>query len=101
MAQYKFGLSTDKIDKVNLGLGIFVYLFTFIVYLMTVQRTVSFWDCGEFVACSAILGIPHPPGAPLWILIGRIFSMLPTASDVGFRINLISVLTSAGSARFG
>ena len=101
MAQYKFGLSTDKIDKVNLGLGIFVYLFTFIVYLMTVQRTVSFWDCGEFVACSAILGIPHPPGAPLWILIGRVFSMLPTASDIGFRINLISVLTSSGAAMFG
>jgi hypothetical protein len=100
LAQYKFGLSTDKIDKVNLGLGIFVYLFTFIVYLMTVQRTLSFWDCGEFIACSAILGIPHPPGAPLWVLIGRIFSMLPTASDIGFRINLISVLTSAGSAMF-
>ncbi|TFH64143.1 MAG: DUF2723 domain-containing protein, partial [Candidatus Zixiibacteriota bacterium] len=101
MAQYKFGLNTDKIDRVNLGLGIFVYLFTFVVYLMTVQRTVSFWDCGEFVACSAILGIPHPPGAPLWIMIGRIFSMLPTASDIGFRINLISVLTSSGSAMFG
>jgi tetratricopeptide (TPR) repeat protein len=101
LAQYRFGLSTDKIDKVNLGLGIFVYLFTFVVYLMTVQRTVSFWDCGEFIACSAILGIPHPPGAPLWVMIGRVFSMLPTASDIGFRINLISVLTSAGSAMFG
>ncbi len=101
MAQFKFGLNTDKIDRVNLGLGIFVYLFTFIVYLMTVQRTVSFWDCGEFVACSAILGIPHPPGAPLWILIGRIFSILPTASDIGFRINIISVLTSSGAAMFG
>ncbi len=101
MAQYRLGLSTDKIDRVNLGLGIFVYLFTFIIYLMTVQRTVSFWDCGEFVACSAILGIPHPPGAPLWVLIGRFFSMLPTASDIGFRINLISVLTSAGAAMFG
>jgi len=101
LAQYRLGLSTDKIDRVNLGLGIFVYLFTFIIYLMTVQRTVSFWDCGEFVACSAILGIPHPPGAPLWVLIGRFFSMLPTASDIGFRINLISVLTSAGAAMFG
>ncbi len=101
MTEYKFGLSTDKIDKVNLGLGIFVYAFSFIVFLMTVQRTVSFWDCGEFVACSASLGIPHPPGAPLWVLIGRIFSTLPLASDVGFRINLISVFTSAGAAMFG
>ncbi|MGB5107193.1 MAG: DUF2723 domain-containing protein [Candidatus Zixiibacteriota bacterium] len=92
---------TKKIDKVNLGLGLFVFFFSFIIYLMTVQRTFSFWDCGEFVACSYILGVPHPPGTPLFILIGRIFSLLPIASDIGFRINILSVVSTAMASMFG
>lgn len=91
----------DKYQKLNLGLGLFVFFFTFLIYLMTVQRTVSFWDCGEFIACSYILGVPHPPGAPLFVLIGRIFSLLPTTADIGFRINLVSVISSAFAAMFG
>ena len=90
-----------KVDRVNLGLGLLVFFFSFIIFLMTVQRTFSFWDCGEFVACSYILGVPHPPGTPLFILIGRIFSMLPIASDIGFRINLLSVVSTAMASMFG
>ncbi len=90
-----------KVDKVNLGLGLLVFFFSFIIYLMTVQRTFSFWDCGEFVACSYILGVPHPPGAPLFILIGRLFSLLPISSDIGFRINILSVLSTALASMFG
>ncbi len=97
--EQKFGL--EKVDKLNLGLGLFVFFFSFLIYLMTVQRTVSFWDCGEFIACSYILGIPHPPGAPLFVLLGRIFSILPTAADIGFRINLLSVASSAAASMFG
>jgi tetratricopeptide (TPR) repeat protein len=79
-------------------IGAAVFLISVIVYLLTVQRSVSFWDCGEFVACSYILGVPHPPGTPLFILIGRIFSILPLVSDISFRVNLISPISGALAA---
>ncbi|MBI5267642.1 MAG: DUF2723 domain-containing protein [candidate division Zixibacteria bacterium] len=78
--------------------AIFVWLGSFVVYLLTVQRTIPFWDCGEFIASAAILGIPHPPGTPLFVLIGRLFSLLPVVDDVSWRINLISVISSAFTA---
>ena len=72
-----------------------VLLITLVVYLKTVAPTVSFWDCGEFIACAYTLGVPHPPGTPLYILIGRLFTLLPLGEDPAFPMNLISVLTSA------
>ncbi|GAB4317011.1 MAG: DUF2723 domain-containing protein [Candidatus Zixiibacteriota bacterium] len=81
-----------------LGLGSFA--FVLVTYLMTVSPTVSFWDCGEFIACSHILGIPHPPGTPSYILLGRIFAMLPTAADPSLRVNLLSSISTALAAGF-
>lgn len=90
-----------QIDVINLYFGLFVLLSSFVVYLLTVQQTLSFWDCGEYIACSYILGVPHPPGNPLFVLIGRLFSILPVAADIGFRVNLLSVVSSAFAAMFG
>lgn len=77
-----------------------VFLFSFIIYHLTIAPTASFWDCGEFISCSYILGVPHPPGAPFYLLLGRLFSMLPLATDIGLRVNLISALTSALTVMF-
>ena len=75
------------------------------VYLYTVAPTLSFWDCGEFIASAYTLAVPHPPGTPLYVLLGRVwlilFSMiaaiLPIAKEVAWHMNLlglgISVLT--------
>lgn len=71
-----------------------VFIISLIVYLMTVQSTVSFWDCGEFIASSYLLQVPHPPGTPFFILVGRIFSMIPFAENIGLRVNLLSVFSS-------
>jgi len=66
-----------------------------IVYAATMADSVSFWDCGEFAACSYTLSVPHPPGSPLFLLIGRVFSMVPISSDIAVRVTWMSVLTSA------
>ncbi len=84
-------------DRFFVGLSLVAALASFILFNITKAPTVSFWDCGEFIATSYILGIPHPPGNPLFMLIGRLFTMLPIASDIAVRVNLISVLSSAAS----
>ncbi|HQO09436.1 MAG TPA: DUF2723 domain-containing protein [Clostridiales bacterium] len=81
--------------KVTRFTGAAVLLLSLVVYLMTVADTTSFWDCGEFITTSYILGIPHPPGAPFYLMLGRLFSMMPFGDDIGYRVNLISVFSSA------
>ncbi len=88
-------------DIRNLVIGFSVWLFVLVIYWLTKAPTVSFWDCGEFIAASCSLGVPHPPGTPLYVLIGRVFSLLPIAADVGVRINLLSSISSAFTALFG
>jgi tetratricopeptide (TPR) repeat protein len=76
----------------------FVFLFVLIVYVRTMAASVSFWDCGEFIACAHILGIPHPPGAPLYGMLGRLFSLLPLFETVARRVNFLSALSGALAA---
>ena len=76
------------------------FVVSFSIYLMTMAPTTSFWDCGEFIATSVIMGVPHPPGTPLYLLIGNFFSQLPFFEDIGARVNFISVLVSALAVMF-
>jgi tetratricopeptide (TPR) repeat protein len=73
------------------------FFIAFIVYLMTMQPTVPFWDCGEFAGAAWALQVPHPPGSPLWTLVGRFAMMVPSFADPVARYNLFSVLSSAGT----
>lgn len=80
-----------------------VFAVALIVFFITVSPTVAFWDSGEFLTCSRILGIPHPPGSPLLSLVGRVASIIPVSDfrwsgsydPVSFRINLINVIAGA------
>ncbi|MCA0362929.1 MAG: DUF2723 domain-containing protein [Bacteroidetes bacterium] len=85
----------------NIG-GWLVFAISLVTYTLTVEPTASFWDCGEFIACSYKLQVPHPAGAPFFLLLGRIASMFAGAdvSNVAFMVNMVSVLASAFTILF-
>ena len=70
----------------------------FLLYLVTLSPDTAMWDTSEYIAAAYTLGIPHPPGNPLFVLIGRVFSVLPVAPTVAMRINLMAAISSAVSA---
>ncbi len=92
----------QSFKRLNLLLGWLVFAVALITFAMTVERTASFWDCGEFIACSFKLQVPHPPGAPFFLLLGRIFSMFSFGNllNVAYWVNMSSVLASAFTIAF-
>ncbi|MFO7669443.1 MAG: DUF2723 domain-containing protein [Bacteroidales bacterium] len=85
----------------NLILGWTSFVIALIVYLLTLEPTVSLWDCGEFIASSYKLQVGHPPGAPLFLMIGRIFSLFTSDTDqVAKMINSVSAFASAFTILF-
>ncbi|MEZ4649250.1 MAG: DUF2723 domain-containing protein [Candidatus Eisenbacteria bacterium] len=80
--------------------ALIVFLVTQWVFLFTMTVECPFWDSGEFIATSYILGIPHPPGTPLYVIIGRVFSMLPLFDMVATRVNYLSAFASSLAAVF-
>ncbi len=83
------------IDRITAGA---VFLWALALYVSTMAPTVSFWDPGERIASAFKLQVMHPPGAPFYLLLGRLFSMLaPSEETVALAVNTISVLASAGA----
>ena len=89
-----------KYIRTNRLIALSVLFLSFLVYYDTMAPSVSYWDCGEFIAVSYTLGVPHPPGSPLFLLLGRIASLLPFSEDIAFRVNLLSPLSSAFAVFF-
>ncbi|QOI97178.1 MAG: DUF2723 domain-containing protein [Flammeovirgaceae bacterium] len=89
-------------QKVNNITGWIVFAIALTAYWLTMEETASYWDCGEFIAVSYKLEVPHPPGAPLFLLIGRMFSFLALGdvTRVAYWINFSSVLAGAFASLF-
>src|SRR4026209_1772637 len=71
-----------------------------LIYVATLAPTTAFWDTSEYIAAAKVLGIPHPPGNPLFTLMAHVFGLLPVAASYAARINIFAALTSALAAPF-
>jgi hypothetical protein len=91
MKEYKF---------VNKLAGWVIFLISAIVYLMTIEPTTSFWDCGEFITTSYKLEVGHPPGAPVFMIFGRFFTLFGGPESAAKMVNIMSALASAFTILF-
>lgn len=92
---------TINFKKWNTITGWIAFLIAITVYTLTLEPTVSFWDAGEYIATSAKLEVGHPPGAPLFQMIGAFAAMFATSSDkIAAMVNMVSALSSAFAVLF-
>lgn len=91
----------DSYKKINLVLGWLCFLISFFVYFTTAEPTVSFWDTGEYITTSSKLQVGHPPGAPLYQMLGAFFSVFALENEnIGFVMNVMSGFVSALAISF-
>jgi len=83
-------------------MGLLMFAVATMVYALTLELTASYWDAGEFIAVSYKLQVPHPPGAPLFLLMARLFSFLAMGEveRVAYWINMLSVVSSGAAILF-
>ncbi|NNT71340.1 DUF2723 domain-containing protein [Flavobacterium sp. IMCC34852] len=88
-------------NKWNTILGWTTFTIALITYSLTVEPTMSFWDCGEYISTAAKLEVGHPPGAPLYQILGAFFAMFATSKEtIALMVNMMSVFSSAFTILF-
>lgn len=89
-------------QRINNLSGWIIFAIATAVYVLTIEPVASFWDCAEFIASAYKLQVPHPAGAPFFLLIGRVFSFLATdnVESVAFWVNMVSALSSSFTILF-
>ena len=60
------------------------------LYMITLGPSTAMWDTSEYIAAAYILGLPHPPGNPFFVLLGRVFSILPIGGSVAMKVNILA-----------
>ncbi len=93
------GAGRSVASRLIVGAAIVVSVFALAVFMIGMGETTPFWDAGEFIATSWILGIPHPPGTPLYVLLGRVATLLPFGT-VAERVNGLSAVAGAVAVFF-
>jgi len=89
---------TDSRPSPPYGWATAVAVGVFILYVLTLAPTTAFWDTSEYIAAAKVMGIPHPPGNPLFTVLAHAFGLLPLAASYAVRLNLFAAITSAASA---
>ena len=85
----------------NLVTGWSVFVISSIVYLLTIESTASFWDCGEFITTAYKMQVGHPPGAPVFMIFGRFFTLFAgNPANVAVAMNVMSALASSFTILF-
>ena len=92
------GVKTDAENAAPYAWAALVALAVFALYALTLAPTTAMWDTSEYMAAAKDLGIPHPPGNPLFVLVAYLFGTLPIAREFAARINLLAAAASAASA---
>jgi hypothetical protein len=89
-------------QRINNRIGWAIFGLSLLVYVLTLEPTLSLWDCGEFLTSAYKLEINHSPGAPLFMLLGRVFSLLSygNPAHAAYAINLVSAVSSAATNLF-
>ncbi len=89
-------------NKINNLFGWLAFLIATITYVLTLEPSASFWDCGEFIACIYRLQVAHQPGAPLFTMIGKVVSLLSLGDNtkVAYFTNMASALASSATILF-
>jgi hypothetical protein len=90
--------TTDLDYRPSYLAAVFVSLGALLLYLITLAPSTAMWDTSEYIAAAYTLGIPHPPGNPLFVILGRVFAILPIATNVAVRINILAAVCSAVAA---
>lgn len=95
-------MNYEQFKKVNTAAGWVFFLFALAVYTLTMESSASLWDCGEFIASAYKMQVVHPPGAPMFLMIARMFSLLSFGdpASVSIALNFMSALCSAFSMLF-
>ncbi|MBC8525672.1 MAG: DUF2723 domain-containing protein [Candidatus Cloacimonetes bacterium] len=86
--------------RTNAIIAFLIFIVVFLIYFITKPASLSFWDCGEYVACSSILGVPHPPGNPFYIILGKFITMLPIGLSDAQAVSLLSIIFSSFAILF-
>jgi len=92
----------NNFNRINTIFGWIAFLIAISVYILTLEQSVSLWDCGEFISASYRLQVVHPPGAPLFLMLGRLFSVFaePGTNEVAIAVNMLSAVASAATVMF-
>ena len=94
-------MTTENFKKWNIILGWITFAIALITYSLTLEPTVSAWDCGEYISTSVKLEVGHPPGAPLFQMLGAFFAMFTSnVNEIAKMVNFMSALASAFTILF-
>src|SRR5438309_5601226 len=69
-----------------------------VLYIITLAPTTAMWDASEYITAAYTLGIPHPPGNPLFVLLGRVATLIVPVGSIAVRVNLLAAASSATAA---